>query len=101
MGPNPTGRAPSLPNIQSFNAELERMREAGVLGKSGWRSEALAELAVSERKLALAVGELSNVAAEALTLLESRAVSAWLREVHRDQVTALRERLEAACRSVS
>jgi hypothetical protein len=55
----------------------------------------------AQRKMALGFGEVSNIAAEALTLLESRAVSAWLREVHRVTVAELRARLEAACRSVS
>jgi hypothetical protein len=58
-------------------------------------------LAEANKELALAVGELSNIAAEALTLLESPAVSAWLREVHRDQTRELRKRLGAACHSVS
>lgn len=93
MGPNPTGRTPSEPNTQSFNPALERLREAGYDGRPG--------LAEANKELALAVGELSNIAAEAITLLESPAVSAWLREVHRDQIRDLRGRLEEACRYAS
>lgn len=92
-----TGRAPSEPSTQSLNPALERLREAGV----SFPSSGLRELAESERKLAMGFGEMSNIAAEAITLLESQAVSAWLREVHGAQVAVLRERLEAACRSVS
>ena len=47
---------------------------------------------------AMAFDEVLGIAAEALALLESKAVSAWLREVHKEHVRALRERLEAACR---
>ena len=47
---------------------------------------------------ATAFDEMLGIATEALALLESKAVSAWLREVHGESVRALRERLEAACR---
>jgi hypothetical protein len=88
MGPNPTGRTPSEPNTQGFNPDLERLREAGCSGEREFR-------------LAYAIGELSNTAAEAVTMLEDPRVMDVLSFEERTRVAALRGRMEAACRSVS
>lgn len=101
MGPgnSPTGRAPSPPNIQAVNPALERLREMGV----SYPSRVLREFAESERKLALAVGELSNIAAEALTLFDTLAGGGSMEELMPLLARAreLRNRLETACSSVS
>ncbi len=89
MGPNPTGRTPSEPNTQSFNPALERLREAVTPGEREFR-------------LAYAIGELSNIAAEAITMLETlRHGSLCLAPDEQIRVRALRGRMEEACRSVS
>jgi fructoselysine-6-P-deglycase FrlB-like protein len=59
-------------------------------------------LAEANKELALAIGELSNIATEAITMLEAlRHGPLCLAPDEKIHVVALRKRLEAACRFVS
>ena len=97
MGPgwSPTGRAPSRPNEQSLNPALERMREAGALDGCGPGGS------VTSKTVSGALTELSNIAAEALTLLDELNDENYFAFDQRCRVSALRARLEKACRSAS